>query len=436
MAQLVHDRLNDEATLAVPVSAPVRPGWAASTFDSLGIRAYRILWIGTVLSFIGFMMSMTAQNVVAYDLTDSNRSVGWVMFGQGIAMLALTPFGGAVADRVSKRLLLLVCQATIGVSVLVIGLLILTDAITVFFLAAGAFVTGTMFSFIGPTRTAFIGEVVEPERRGNAIALTQVGMNATRVGGPFIAGALLAWKAMGAAGTYFVVAAIFVLVVATLVQLPPSRTRDASGTSVLGDIRLGMNHVAENASLRQIVVGFILVTVLGFPYMVVLPGFSKDVLGAGTAGFGLMVGVSAVGGLVMSLVVASLADSSRAPMFLFLSSIGLGVSLILTGLAPTFPIALLTMVLVGAAGSAFQTLNNAMALRLAHADYFGRVMSLMMLAWSFTGLIGLPIGVIADAVGERAVIVALGVAVCVAVTALALLQGRTARPEPALPSAL
>ena len=436
MAQVVHDHLNDEASLAVPVSAAVRPGWVASTFDSLGIRAYRILWIGTVLSFIGFMMSMTAQNVVAYDLTDSNRSVGWVMFGQGIAMLALTPFGGAVADRVSKRLLLLVCQATIGAAALIVGLLILADAITVFFLAAGAFVTGTMFSFIGPTRTAFIGEVVEPERRGNAIALTQVGMNATRVGGPFIAGALLAWKAMGAAGTYFVVAAIFVLVVATLVQLPPSRTRDASGTSVLGDIRLGMNHVAENASLRQIVVGFILVTVLGFPYMVVLPGFSKDVLGAGTAGFGLMVGVSAVGGLVMSLVVASLADSSRAPMFLFLSSIGLGVSLILTGLAPTFPIALLTMVLVGAAGSAFQTLNNAMALRLAHADYFGRVMSLMMLAWSVMSLIGLPIGVIADAVGERAVIVALGAAVCVAVTALALLQGRTARPEPALPSAL
>src|SRR3990170_2442419 len=204
MAQVVHDHLNDEASLAVPVSAAVRPGWVASTFESLGIRAYRILWIGTVLSFIGFMMTMTAQNVVAYDLTGSNRSVGWVMFGQGLAMLGLTPFGGAVADRVSKRLLLLVCQATIGVSVLVIGLLILTDAITVFFLA----------------------------------------------------GALLAWKAMGAAGTYFVVAAIFVLVVATLVQLPPSRTRDASGTSVLGDIRLGMNHVAENASLRQIVVGF------------------------------------------------------------------------------------------------------------------------------------------------------------------------------------
>src|SRR5581483_4712816 len=177
--------------------------WFASTFDSLRVRPYRVLWIGTVLSFVAFMMSMTAQSLVAFDITGNNRAVGSVMFGQGVAMLALTPFGGAIADRVSKRFLLLLCQSSIGVTMLVTGVLIASGAITIFFLAAGAFVVGTMFSFLGPTRTAYIGEIVEEERRGNALALTQVGMNATRVFGPFLAGGLLAWDLVGSAGTYF-----------------------------------------------------------------------------------------------------------------------------------------------------------------------------------------------------------------------------------------
>jgi MFS family permease len=398
-------------------------GWISSTFDSLSIPPYRVLWIGTVISFIAFMMSTTAQSFVAYDLTGNNRAVGSVMFGQGIAMLLLTPFGGAIADRVSKRFLLLLCQTTIGATMFAVGMLIFTGQITVFFLAAGAFITGMMFSFLGPTRTAYIGEIVPPERRGNAIALTQVGMNATRVAGPFMAGGLLAWPLVGSAGTYFVVAALFIFVVATLAQLPPTRPVEGrAATSVLSDIGFGVKHVIENGRLLQIVIGFVLITMLGFPYFVVLPGFTQDVLGAGTAGFGIMLGVSSIGGLVMSLAVASVADSRKAPLFLSLASFGLGVSLMLTGIAPTFVVALGTMMLVGGCGSAFQTLNNALALKLASPLYFGRVMSLMMLAWSLNGLIGLPIGFIADAFGERAVLVGMGAGVCAVALLLTLWQ--------------
>jgi MFS family permease len=422
----LEDQGRREFQASIAQSIGPRPaGWVSNTFDALSIPSYRVLWIGTVISFVAFMMSTTAQSFVAYDLTGNNRAVGTVMFGQGIAMLFLTPFGGAIADRVSKRFLLLLCQSTIGGTMFAIGMLILTGQITVFFLAAGAFITGVMFSFLGPTRTAYIGEIVPPERRGNAIALTQVGMNATRVGGPFIAGGLLAWHVVGSAGTYFVVAALFIFVIATLAQLPPTRPSEARGmTSVISDIGLGVKHVAENRQLVQIVLGFVLITMLGFPYFVVLPGFTQDVLGAGTAGFGIMLGVSSIGGLLMSLVVAGVADSPKAPLFLTLSSFGLGVALILTGIAPTFAAALGTMMLVGAAGSAFQTLNNAIALKLASPLYFGRVMSLMMLAWSFNGLIGLPIGFIADAVGERTVLVGMGVGVSVTVGLLSLWQMR------------
>lgn len=414
----------------IPGSPPAG-GWVGTTFDALRIKSYRVLWIGTALSFIAFMMSMTAQSIVAFDLTGNNRAVGSVMFGQGVAMLALTPFGGAIADRVSKRFLLLVAQSMIGLTMFAMGVLIAMDMITVFYLAAGAFVTGMMFSFLGPARTAYIGDLVPEARRGNALALTQVAMNATRVFGPFAAGGMLAWEPVGSAGTYFVIAGLFVLVVVTLVQLPPSRGL-ARHSSMLDDIALGFRHVRENPRLLQIVLGFIFITVLGFPYMVVLPGFTQDVLGAGKAGFGVMVGVSAVGGLITSLIVAGLADSSKAPLYQLFASLLLGIALILTGVAPTYAVALLTMVLVGAGGSAFQTLNNSIALKEAHPEYFGRVMSLMMMAWSFNGLIGLPIGFLADFSGERTVLIVMGAAVCAATLILALWRSRLPPPAPAL----
>lgn len=398
-------------------------GWVATTFDALSIRSYRVLWIGTLFSFVAFMMSTTAQSLVAFDLTGNNRAVGSVMFGQGVAMLALTPFGGAIADRVSKRFMLLLCQGIIGLSMFGLGVLIAMDAITVFFLAAGAFVTGMMFSFLGPTRTAYMGDIVDEERRGNAMALTQVGMNATRVFGPSLAGGLMAWSVVGSAGTYFVMAALFVVVVATLAMLPPSKGSKRH-SSMLTDIGLGFRHVRQNPRLLQIVVGFIAVTVLGFPYFVVLPGFTQDVLGTGKAGFGLMVSVSAIGGLVMSLLVAGLADSPKAPMIQLLASLGLGVALILTGLAPNYAVALITMMFVGAGGSAFQTLNNSIAMKESDPEYFGRVMSLMMLAWSFNGLIGLPLGMLADAAGERTVLISMGAGVCVVVALLAFWRMR------------
>lgn len=409
------------------MATTVRPRasrWVSSTFNALDIRHFRILWIGTLLSMLAFMMSMTAQSVVAFELSGNNRAVGFVMFGQGIAMLILSPFGGALADRLSKRLILLICQSVIGLSMLATATLIATGGITVFWLAAGSFVMGTMFSFLGPARQAYLGDLVEPARRGNAVALSQVAMNLTRVVGPFLAGGLLAWRAFGSAGTYFFMAGLFVIVVATLVLLPGTRSTSAGRPGVLSEIGAGLRHVGENRRLLQLVVGFVLVTLVGFPYMTVLPGFTTDVLGRGTAEFGVLLGISALGGLIVSLVVASLADSARAPLILLLSSAGIGVALILTGLAPSFAVALLTMFVVGGAVSGFQTLNSALVMRETAPAYYGRVMSITMLAFSGTGLIALPIGLLADAIGERATLVLMGAGVCVVVLLLALWSAR------------
>ena len=394
--------------------------WVTTTFSALELRGFRVLWIGTLFSTLAFMMSMTAQNVVAFDLTGNNSTVGLVQFGQGLAMLALSPFGGALADRLSKRLVLLLCQSVIGLTLFGTGVLLATGTLTVFYLTASSFLMGTMFSFLGPTRQAYVGDLVDADRRGNAVALSQVAMNLTRVLGPFVAGGLLAWELVGSAGTFFFMAAIFVVVVATLAQLPPTRGRQGGRTSVFAEIRLGVRHVTQNPRLLHLVAGFVAITVIAFPYMTVLPGFTADELGVGRGSFGVLLGVAALGGLFVSLAVASLADSPRAGTILLLSSVGIGAGLILTGLAPSYLAALLTLFCLGGAVSGFQTLNSALCMKETDPAYYGRVMSLTMLAFSGTGLVSLPVGLLADAIGERATLIGMGGAVLLAVGLLTL----------------
>ena len=151
MAQVTVDRHSQDT--APPVEEVSR-SWADSTFDAFRFRDYRTIWIGSFIAFLAVNMSSIAQGVVAYDLTGNNSAVGTVMLGQGAAMMFLNPFGGAISDRFSKRLLILISQVVIGGVALCVAVLITTGHIDILFLALGSFVMGAMFAVLGPSRTA------------------------------------------------------------------------------------------------------------------------------------------------------------------------------------------------------------------------------------------------------------------------------------------
>jgi MFS family permease len=330
-------------------------------------------------------------------------------------MTLLNPFSGAIADRISKRFLIIACQLVAFVTMLVTGFLVFFDVINLELLALGSFTVGIMFAFNGPARNALIGDVVPEERLGNAIALMQVGANFARTAAPFLAGALLAWEAVGATGAYFVMAAVMFVVILTYQRLPATPVREnRNETSLLEDVRVGWRHVTSEPRLLQALIYFHTVAMLGFGYIVLMPGFSIDVLGSGNAGVGILLGAAAAGGVVTSLFAAGAADSRHADTLLYCASLMLGLALIATSVAPTLAVAVITMACVGGGSSAFQTLNNVVALHHSKQEYFGRVMGFMFIAWGFTNVAGLPIGFLADAYGERAVIAGMGVLLCLA----------------------
>ncbi|MDA0350938.1 MAG: MFS transporter [Chloroflexi bacterium] len=397
------------------------------SFAALRVRNYAILWTGSLATFTAFFMSTIVQAIVAFDITGKNGSVGFVLLGQGISMALLGPLGGAVADRASKRLISIVASVVITGVFLVTGLLLATDQIAVFHLAAGAFVIGTMFAFMGPARQAWVAELVGEDLRGNAVALNQVALNAARIWAPAIGGLLVAVSFIGAAGAYFLMAFLYGLSGLSLLLLPDSRRAPGgTGRSVFGDIVDGFQYVQSQPRLRWMLILFFSMIVLGLtPTAVVLPGLLENVLGEDVNKFGLLQTISAVGGLAASLAVAGIASSPRALTIYSAGALLTGVALVFTGLAPSLAILFVPMFLTGLGTGAFQTLNSAVIVIESEPAYYGRVTSLTGLAFAGFMLAGYPVGLAADAFGERATTVVMGIATVVLVLLISPLIARS-----------
>lgn len=393
--------------------------WAGHTFAALENRHFRVLWLGTLLSFVGFFMSTVVQSVVAFRLTGENTSVGLVVFGQGLTMFVLGPIGGAFADRWSKRRVIATCQVGTTLVFVALGSLVALDLVTVLWLTFASMVMGAAFSFIGPARQAFVIELVPEAHRGNAVALSQVANSASRVLGPAFAGVLLAWSVSGAAGAYLVMGCLYGLAAMTIGLLPRSPARaNAKDTHPLSDVVDGVRYVFGNPRLRVLMGMAVLPVIVGFPYVTVLPGLVENEFGLPAEAIGMLYGISAVGGLATGVAVARHADSPRAPSILSALGFAFGLCLLALAFVPTYATAVVMMFVLGAANGGFQTLSSAVVIRESDPVYVGRVMSLTMLAFAGFGLAGLPIGYLADVYGERATLFGMGGAVCAIVAGL------------------
>jgi MFS family permease len=400
---------------ADPGAAPALRRWADETFAALAIAPFRVLWLGTLTSFLAFFMSTVVNSVVAFQLTGSNRAVGTVIFAQGLAMFAFGPFGGALADRWPKRRVVAIGQSVAGTTFVGLGALVVAQSIAILHLAIGSFAIGVAFAFIGPARQALVGELVPPERRGNATALALIANNASRIGGPAVAGALLAWDTAGPSHAYFAMGALYALAAATLWWLPPSHGRADRTINVFGDVVNGLRYVRSQPKLRIMLLQFVAVVMAGFPYVAVMPGLVENQLGRGAEAISLLAGTAAAGGLLTSVLVARIADAPRARAITSGLGLGFALSLFALAIAPSFALAALASFAIGAASGGYQTLATSVMISATEPIYIGRVMSLTMVAFAGFGLMGLPIGWLADAVGERGALAAMGAAAAMAV---------------------
>ena len=178
---------------------------------------------------------------------------------------------------------------------------------------------------------------------------------------------------------------------------------------------------------EEIAFSVMLVIMLGFPHVSVLPGLMVNELGQKAESISLLFSVSAVAALVTSVMVARKADSPSAIKIFGSLGLGFGVSLVLLALAPTFEIAVVAMLLLGATSGGFQALGMAVVMRETEPEFAGRVMALTMMAFGGFGLVGLPVGFLGDAVGERATLAGIAAVVCAVALWLRVAVARAGR---------
>lgn len=366
----------------------------------------------------GFHLAFTTQAVVAFDITGDSRAVGFVAFAQGAALLITTPLAGVLADRSAKRLLI-ASELMLALSAVSLSTLIFAGAINIVFVAGGGLMLGVGISTFWPAITASMGDATQPEQRATGAGLFQVAAQITRSSAPFLAAALLSWETVGSGGTYLIVALVYATVLLTASFTPSSRPTAETRPSILREVRLGVSYITSNRPLFEVMFSFVVIITLGFSILVILPAFTKDVLGAGTAGFGIIFGFNAIGALLASLFTASLGGSKKVWSLLLALGVGFGISIALTGLMPSFLFAVATMLLAGFFGGGFQTLITARMLHLSEPAYFGRVMAITSIGWSLTNLSSLFVGLSADLAGERVVLVFIGLALVLASLLLA-----------------
>ena len=407
------------------MSKSARP--TAGSFAAFRIANFRILFCGTLFSFTAFFMSTVVQSVVAFELTGTNSAVGGAVFGQGLGMFLAGPLGGAYADRLPKRRVVAIGQTISALSLGSLGFLYFLDSIALVHLVMSSFVLGSAFGFIGPARQALVIDLVPAERRGNAMALTNVSNTMSRVIGPFLAGVLLALPAWGAAWAYWGMAALYLGSATLLIALPRSIVRDgASEAHVVADLMNGLRYAWHHARLRNLLIFFVGVMLIGFPHVTLIPGLLENQLDRPATDVTRMAFFSAIGALIASLSVARFADSPRATRIYSGMAMAFGMTLVGLAAAPAFASAILAVMFVGAASGGFHALNGAVIARETDPVYMGRVMSLTMMAFAGFGLTALPLGIAADLYGERVVLLGMGIAVTFLAVVMSMAVARDA----------
>lgn len=379
------------------------------TFIALGNRQYRILWFGTLFSFLGMQMQVIARGYLAYDLTGKNSALGLVMLGFGVPQLLLSLVGGVLADRMPKRTTLWIWQSFIAINSAWIAAMIAFDLIEFWMLVVASVAQGIGFSFVGPSRQAFIGDLVGREHIGNAVVLQQMSMNSTRVVGPSLAGAFIGIQYIGLSGVYLMTTLGFVVACVSLFWLPPGNPKPrAVARTPVADLRDGFRYVAGRPAILNLILVSFAVVMIGFPYQSFLPSVAKDVYDVGAGGLGLLSSATAVGAVLATIMVAAFADHPRAWYAAPALGVVFGLTLIGLGGISTFALGLAVLLGVGGFAAAFQSLNNSLTMTYTDPEFQGRVQSMTMLSWSLFGIASWPLGFIADHIGIQETLALMG----------------------------
>ncbi len=326
--------------------------------DVLRNRDFDLYWSGVVLSQIGTRATVAANFYQVYDLTGSVLQTGLVGAGQAVALLLLSPLGGAYADRLDRRRLLQWAQT---VSLLVAGalaVLTLSGEAQAWHVVLSALLTTAAATFDQPARQAIIPAMVPKDQLPQAIALLNPSREIAVLVGPALAGILIAVGGPGLVYVLDVVTYAVLIAVLAVLRVPPL-VQTGPPRSVFGSIAEGGRYVVHRPLITRLMALDLSATVLA-AYRVLLPALALDVLQVGPTGYGLLSSAPSAGALLATYTIFKTVErSARLGRVVLVSTALYGVAAVLLAQSRVFPLALLAALLLGAFDAMATTIRHA-----------------------------------------------------------------------------
>lgn len=394
------------------------------TFRSLHNRNYRIYYAGGVVSNTGTWMQRVAQDWLVLQLSGNDGVALGITTGlQFLPMLLVGPWAGTLADRYSKRRLLIVTQAFMGAVAVALGLLDVAGVVEVWHVYVLAALLGLGTAVDNPARQSFVIEMVGPEDLPNAVGLNSASFNLGRVFGPAAAGLLI--ELFDTGPVFLLNGLSFLAVITALVRMDPAQlTSPPRAVRARGQVREGVRYVLGRPDLLTVMVLVFFVGTFGLNFQLTTALMATEVFGMGAGQFGLLGSVMAVGSLSGALLAAR-RGRPRLRLVL-LAAFGFGLVEVASGFMPTYVLFAAILVPVGLTALTFITAANS-TMQLGVAPVMrGRVMALYTAVFFGGTPVGAPlVGAIAEAFGTRWSLFLGGAVSAVAAVVAALVLART-----------
>jgi MFS family permease len=371
-------------------------------FRTLQSRNYRLFFIGQFISLIGTWIQQIAVSWLVYRMTNSVFLLGLVGFVSQLPIFVISPFAGVWSDRFNRHKILVLTQALSLIQALVLAILVLSGAITVWQIILLSLFIGCVNAIDMPNRQSFVIYMIDDRKDlGNAIALNSAMFNGSRLIGPFIAGVLIA--TVGEGICFLINALSYIAVLIAILAMSTDHIKvNISKTSVMKELKEGFTYVFGNTKIRALLMLVSLTSIMGVPLIVLMPAFAKDILQGGPHTLGFLMSAMGAGALLGAFYLASRTNIKGLLKIINMGALIFGIGLIGCSLSRSLWISIL-MVFIAAFGMMVQVASTNTWLQTnVDDDKRGRTMSFYvvsfmgmapfgsLLAGSVAGFIGVP----------------------------------------------
>ena len=382
-----------------PSHSPVQSLLDSPIFETLQIRDFRWIWIGSFISFMAMNMQMITRGWLVLRLeNDSPLALVLVMVSFAAPMTIVSLVGGALADRFSKKYLIIISQSANAVMTFVLAMMDASGAIWFGAVLIIGVVNGAMMAINMPSRQAIISDIVPESRLMNAVALNNSAMNLTRIIGPAMAGFLIIF--IQTSGVFYLISIIYVFSALSLLMVRVDTAQSKSAQKSVGkDIVEGLRYVWNDVNLRGLILMAFIPSLFGFTLFALLPVWAREALNVNSSDLGILMTMMGVGALIGTLGLAAIRRFSHRGLLLLGCGIVWGIMLVGLANSQIYPVAMPFLLIIGLISSVYMSLNMTLTQLSAAPEMRGRVMSIMMMTFGLMPIGALPFGTIAEYIG-------------------------------------